>query len=280
METVLLILAVLGGCTAILIGYEKRMVYYPSVYPDGIWDTEPLGIQDVYFSSGDGVKLHGWFVPAEGAAATVLWFHGNAGNLTHRLSNIIRLRALGLNVFIFDYRGYGKSEGKPDEPGIYRDSLAAYEVLVRVKKVSPERLFLFGRSLGGVCAIEVASQRPAAGLILESTFTSAKDMARNMFPFLPLGYFIRSRFDAIGKIAALKIPKLILHGTEDEIVPYRMGKELYRAAAEPKAFYEIQGAGHNDTYLAGGESYFATLRRFVRHSLAAAAPAGRSTEKP
>ncbi|MFQ5671874.1 MAG: alpha/beta hydrolase [Nitrospinales bacterium] len=281
METVLLILAVLVGCMAMLVAYEKKMVYYPSTYPAGIWETEPFGIQveDVYFQSGDGVKLHGWFVPAEGAAATLLWFHGNAGNLTHRLDNIIRLRALGLNVFIFDYRGYGKSEGEPDEPGIYRDSLAAYETLVRIKKISPERLFLFGRSLGGVCAIEVAAQRPAAGLILESTFTSAKDMARNLFPFLPLGYFIRSKFDAIGKIPAIEIPKLILHGTEDEIVPYRMGRELYEAAAEPKAFYEIRGSRHNDTYVAGGESYFRALGRFVRHTLAAA-PAGRSTGKP
>lgn len=281
METVLLILFALVVYMVVLVGCENRIIYYPSTYPDGVWEPEPFGVkvEDIYFQSGDGVKLHGWFIPAEGAEATLLWFHGNAGNLTHRLDNIIRLQPLRLNIFIFDYRGYGKSEGKPDEQGIYRDSLAAYETLIQSKNISPRRLFLFGRSLGGICAIEVASRKPAAGLILESTFTSAKDMARKMLPFLPLAYFIKSKFDAVGKIPAIEIPKLILHGNEDEIVPFKMGRELYEAATQPKEFYEIQGAGHNDTYMTGGKAYFDVLDRFIKQTLTASAETGAPPKK-
>lgn len=271
METMLLIVVLLGVYMLVLVSCEKKIIYYPSKHPSGMWDPQSYGVkaEDVFFEAGDGVKLHGWFVSAEGAAATLLWFHGNAGNITHRLDNILRLRPLNLNIFIFDYRGYGKSGGEPDEQGIYLDSLAAYETLVRDKNISPESLFLFGRSLGGICAVEVASQRPAAGLILESVFTSAKDMARKMLPFLPLGYFIKSKFDAIGKVPTLEIPKLFLHGTEDNIVPYRLGRKLFEAAANPKEFYDIVGAGHNDTYIIGGKAYFDALDRFIKQTLAA-----------
>lgn len=271
-ETVLLILALLAGYMAFLVSCESKLIYHPHKYPAGAWDTESHGvkIEDVYFQSGDGIKLHGWFVPAKGADATLLWFHGNAGNITHRLDNILRLRPLNLNIFIFDYRGYGRSQGDPDEQGLYVDSLAAYDALVHTQNIAPERLFLFGRSLGGACAVEVASQRPAAGLILESAFTNAKDMASTMFPFLPLGYFIKSKFDAAGKVPSIGMPKLFLHGTEDRIVPYKLGRKLFEAAAEPKEFYDIQGAGHNDTYSVGGPAYFEALGRFIKQTLAAA----------
>ncbi|MFQ5716684.1 MAG: alpha/beta hydrolase [Nitrospinales bacterium] len=271
-ETVLLILALLAGYMAFLVSCESKLIYHPHKYPAGAWDAGSYGVkaEDVYFQSSDGVKLHGWFVPARGATATLLWFHGNAGNITHRLDNILRLRPLNLNIFIFDYRGYGRSQGDPDERGLYVDSIAAYDALVHAKNIAPERLFLFGRSLGGVCAVEVASQRPAAGLILESAFTNAKDMVGTMFPFLPLGYFVKSEFDALGKIRAVRIPKLFLHGTEDRVVPYRLGRKLFEAAAEPKEFYDIRGAGHNDTYIAGGKAYFEALGQFVKQTLAAA----------
>lgn len=268
-ETAFLILLALVCYALLLVSCENKIIYHPYKHPDGYWEPESLGlkVEDVYFESGDGVKLHGWYVPAGKPVATLLWFHGNAGNLTHRLDNIIELRRLKLNIFIFDYRGYGRSEGKPDQPGLYLDSQAAYDTLVRTKNISPENLILFGRSLGGVCALEVASKNPAAGLILESTFTSAKDMADTIFPFFPLKFLIKSKYDAIGRVSSVKIPKLFLHGTEDEIVPYKMGRKLYEAAAGPKEFYDIKGAGHNDTWQTGGKAYFDAIERFIQKNI-------------
>ncbi len=264
-----LLVAFLLGYTALLIFFENRIIYYPSPFPEGMWDAKSRGleVEDVYFKTDDGLRLHGWYVPAPTpnpkASATFLFFHGNAGNITHRLENVQLLRERGWNVFIFDYRGYGKSEGKPTEKGIYLDSLAAYEFLRKDKKVPVERLFLFGRSLGGVCAVHVAASRPAAGIILESTFTSARDMAREMFPILPVAPFIRTKFDSIQKISNIKIPKLFLHAPEDSIVPYSLGRKLFESAPEPKSFYDIIGADHNDALYAGGEKYFQAIEDFV-----------------
>lgn len=271
------VLQTVGGVLALLLLYavflvacEDRIIYHPYKYPEGIWNPSSFNVQveDVFFQAKDGTNLHGWYIPSANAQATLLWFHGNAGNLTHRLENIQQLQPLNLNIFIFDYRGYGKSEGKPSESGIYQDSRAAYDFLIQEKNVVPlESLFLFGRSLGGICAVEVAASNPAAGLILESVFTSAKEMAGKVFPIMPIGWAIRSKFSAIEKVPDLKLPKLFLHGTEDEIVPYKLGRKLYSAAAEPKEFYDIEGAGHNDTYGVGGPEYFSALNRFITDTL-------------
>ena len=266
LETGGAILALLLVMGLFLVGCEKKLIFHPQKYPEGVWDTSNFGfpVEDVYFKSADGVWLHGWYVPASQPEGTLLWFHGNAGNLTHRWGNIAQLRFLNLNVFIFDYRGYGRSEGQPSEAGIYRDAEAAYLTLMQKKEVSPERLILFGRSLGAAPATHVALKHPAAGLILESAFTSARDMADALFPVLPVGFLIRSDMNVLERVAQIKIPKLILHGNKDEVVPYALGKKLFQAAAEPKTFYEIENAGHNDTYLAGGQSYYAAWENFVR----------------
>ncbi len=265
-QTVGIILLVLILYAVLLVSCENKIIYHPYKFPEGFWDPAVFGVQaeDLFFEAEDGVRLHGWFIPAKQPVATMLWFHGNAGNITHRLENIRQLEPLNLNIFIFDYRGFGKSEGHPEEAGLYLDSQAAYDALMRSKKIAPETLFLFGRSLGGVCALEVAARHPVAGVILESVFTSAQDMAKTIFPILPLGWAIESRFDARKRVAELEIPKLFLHGSRDEIVPYRLGRKLYEAAAEPKEFYEIQGAGHNDTFIVGGQPYFDRLHRFIR----------------
>ncbi len=269
LQTAGLLLIILLMYALLLVSCENKIIYHPYKYPDGFWDPQSVGInvEDVYFSSADGLKLHAWFVPVPKPVATLLWFHGNAGNISHRLDNIQRLLPLNLNVFIFDYRGYGRSEGTPDEKGIYLDSQAAYDVLVKTKNIPPEKLFLFGRSLGGVCAAKVAQTNPAAGLIMESVFTSARDMAGKLFPFLPLGKMIRSKMDAVGMVPGLTMPKLFLHGTQDEIVPYKLGRKLFAAAADPKEFYDIEGAGHNDTYIVGGEAYFQAIRKFIVSTL-------------
>lgn len=245
---------------------EDSMIYFPTKYPDGFWQPAAFGVavEDCFFVSEDGVKLHGWVAPRDGAQATLLWCHGNAGNITHRLDNLkLLLERVNAHVFIFDYRGYGRSEGSPDEEGLYKDARAAYDYLLTRREVDPRRIILFGRSLGSAVAVDLALQRPRAGLILESTFTSAKDMAKKVFPFLPVHYFIGVQFDSESKIAQLKVPILFMHGTADHTVPLELGKKLFRVANEPKEFYEIAGADHNDTYVVGGEAYFAKLNEFI-----------------
>ena len=253
----------------LFVAVEEKIVYHPLKYPDGFWQPETynLLVEDVYFKAADGTKLHAWFIPAKNSIATLLWYHGNAGNLTHRLENILELLPLNLNIFIFDYRGYGRSEGKPNENGLYLDSQAAYDYLKLKKNIDPAELFLFGRSLGGACAIEIASKNKAAGLIVESTFTSARDMAGKMFPYIPFKILLNSKYEAIDKIPLVKMPKMIIHGTDDDLIPLTMGRKLFEAAHEPKKFYEIKGAGHNDTYKVGGQDYYVSMRRFVNDSL-------------
>ncbi|QPJ63665.1 MAG: alpha/beta hydrolase [Candidatus Nitronauta litoralis] len=246
--------------------FENRVIYHPICYPNGLWnpESEGLNVENVWFKSPDGTQLHGWFVPTSKAKTTLLWFHGNAGNLSHRSENIQKLQSLGTNIFIFDYRGYGRSEGKPGARGLSKDSQAAYDWLVKGKNISPENIILFGRSLGGVFAAEVAANNRAAGLILESTFTNIRDMSREVIPLVPVHPFLRASFDPEAILKTLTIPKLILHGTDDKIIPYRLGRALFNSAAEPKKFYDIKGSGHNDTYVTGGEDYFNTILDFIK----------------
>lgn len=244
---------------------ENRLVYFPSKYPHGNWHPELWGLraEDCYFKTSDGLRLHGWFVSNANASSTLLWCHGNAGNISDRLDNLARLAELPISVFIFDYRGYGRSEGQPDERGVYLDAVAAYDYLISRQDVEPDNIILFGRSLGGAVAVDLATQRPAAGLILESTFTSAKDMAKSSFGFLPVHLLIKTKFDSAEKIGQLRLPVLFFHGTEDRTVPIRLGKQLFAAAKEPKEFYEIQGADHNNTFVVGGQPYFDKLAEFM-----------------
>lgn len=247
-----------------LVGCQNSIIYHPVKYPEGLWDTSnmPLPVQDVWFEAKDGVKLHGWYIPREGAVATLLFFHGNAGNITHRLENVFFLNHLQLNVFIFDYRGYGRSEGDPDEEDIYLDCQAAYDTVLAQPGVLADSLFIFGRSLGGTFASYTATENPAAGLILESTFTNAVDMADRMISILP-GWLVSSKFDTVGRVSQLKIPKLFIHGTRDNLIPFTLGRELYKAAAEPKEFYQVVGAGHNNTFQIGGRDYFDKIKQFI-----------------
>lgn len=245
------------------------MIYFPEKYPSGIWNPEDYGltVEDTYFKTEDGLVLHGWFVPSKENKITLLWFHGNAGNLSHRVENIKYLNALDINVFIFDYRGYGKSKGRlPSEKTIYIDSSAAYNYLVQERKIPKENIFFFGRSLGGAVAVEMAKKFDCAGLIIESSFPSAKEMAGLMFPFLPIKYFIKTEFSSAKKLQKIYCSKLFIHGNRDNVIPFKLGKKLFDAAAGPKEFFEIDGAGHNDTYIVGKEKYFNAINRFLREN--------------
>ena len=268
--TGIVVVALVILAAVFLSGCENKIIYQPVKYPVGLWDTSnmPLPIEEVWFTAEDGVKLHAWYVPHKEAKATFMFFHGNAGNLTHRVENIFFLYHLKLNVFIFDYRGYGRSGGDPDEEGVQKDAQAAYDTLLKQPGVSADSLILFGRSLGGSFAAYTAANNQSAGLILESTFTNADDMADVMFPVFPASWFIGSELDTLSAVANLKIPKLFLHGNRDDIIPYTLGRKLYMGAAEPKEFYTITGAGHNNTVGIGGRQYFDTINAFITRTLA------------
>lgn len=223
-----------------------------------------LPFEDVSFTAQDNVKLHGWFVPAEPSNAVMLFCHGNAGNISHRADNISRLNAIGVSVFIFDYRGYGKSEGSISEAGFYLDAEAAHRIANGYASQRQSKLVIFGRSLGGIAAVHLASQRPCAGTILESTFTHLGAMAREHFPVPGVHKMLKTRLNAIDKIGRVKVGTLFFHGDLDDIVPMSLGRELFDAANPPKEFVIIPGAGHNDTYLVGGDRYFAKFKAFVQ----------------
>lgn len=246
--------------------FENKFIFFPIKYPQGYWQPEAQGLQieNCFIQTPDGVRLHGWFVTNDSAIATLIWCHGNAGNISGRLDNLAKLANLPVNVFIFDYRGYGKSEGSPYEAGIYLDAEAAYDYIAARPKVDPTRIVIFGRSLGGAVAVNLAANRPCAGLILESTFTSAADMAKSSFGFLPVHLVIKTKLNSIEKIRSVQVPLLVLHGTDDRTVPFELGQRLFEAANEPKEFYSIQGADHNDTYVVGGKPYFEKLTEFIR----------------
>lgn len=266
MHTMITLLAILIVFIIVLRLMENSMIYFPSKYPEGFWSPAELGVaaEDCFFTTEGGLRLHGWYAPEEGAPHTLLWFHGNAGSISHRLDHLkMLLEQVRVNIFMVDYRGYGRSQGAPDESGLYKDAQAAYDYLVSQKHTEADRLVGYGQSLGGAVAIDLARTRPLAGLIIESSFTSAKDMAKILYPFLPIHYFLGVRFEAAAKIAQLHLPVLIMHGTADEIIPFEMGKRLFAAANEPKEFYPIRGATHNDPYLVGGDGYYATIREFI-----------------
>jgi fermentation-respiration switch protein FrsA (DUF1100 family) len=225
-----------------------------------------LNYEDVFFDAPDRTRLHGWFFPLPGKAPLILFCHGNAGNISDRMENVKQLLDHGLQVFIFDYRGYGRSSGRPTEAGIYQDGLAAYDYLVKERKTAPDRIILFGRSLGAAVAVEIAMRRDVRSLIIESAFTSTKDMAKQMFLFQLLSPVVPPNYHNLKKIKKITVPKLIIHGEQDAIVPFSMGRRLYQAACGPKFFYPIKGAGHNDSYLVGGRRYFEAFSGFAKNS--------------
>jgi hypothetical protein len=243
---------------------EEKLIFYPVAAIEETPGHRSLAFDDLYFTTTDSVRLNGWFIPHTRAKTTLLWFHGNAGNIGHRVENIKLLHdQVGVNIFIFDYRGYGRSHGKVSEAGTYTDGEAALSYLHSRKDVDPNSIVFFGRSLGAAVAVELANRGPCQGLILETPFASIRDMARAAFPLLPIGGLLRTKYDTVEKVKKIKCPLLVLHGDQDEIVPFSQGRKVFEAAPEPKEFYVIPGAHHNDTYIVGGRAYFAALKRFI-----------------
>ena len=246
---------------------ENFLLYHPYREIEVTPRNYGIAYENVSFTAADGVRLHGWYVaPKDPDGPVLLWAHGNAGNLSHRAENIALIqKELRAGVFIFDYRGFGKSEGRPGEEGLYADGRAAYAWLA--ERIPHERIFLFGRSLGAAVVVKLAVEgKKARGLILESPFESTLAMGKKMFPFLPVGWIISSKFDSAAMIPEVKTPLFVLHGDKDGIVPYAQGTALYEAAGSPhKRFFTIKGAGHNDTYYTGGAAYWAAWRDFLEN---------------
>jgi len=249
--------------------FESRFIFFPDRYPTGRYNEAHRipGLRDEWFAASDGIRLHAWYAPAEQPIATLVMAHGNAGNLTNRLEIIRALRRRGFNVFMFDYRGYGRSEGNPDEAGVYLDGRAAFDHVQAMNGNDSTNIVLWGTSLGGAVALDVALDRPVAGLILESTFTSAPAMASRLYPWLPIGSFLQAQFNSIDKIARYRGPVLVIHGERDGLIPFEMGKELFEAAQGAKEMYAIAEADHNDTFWIGGEEYLERVERFARRAV-------------
>ncbi|WP_280258712.1 alpha/beta hydrolase [Nocardia wallacei] len=214
-----------------------------------------LGLEydDLYFTAADGVRVNGWFVRAKQSVGHMLFAHGNAGNIGDRSPVLALLAAAGFDVLVFDYRGYGRSAGRPSEHGVYLDARAARTALLDRPGVDPNKVFYLGKSLGGAVMIELATEFPPAGLILMSTFTGLRDAATAVYPFLPKP-FVPNAFPSLRRIRSLRTPTLIMHGDNDELLPVQMGRALYAAAAEPKSLKIYPGAGHNDLIMIPGWS--------------------------
>jgi uncharacterized protein len=255
------ILVTSGGFLAILWGLENQLLYFPSRTVSASPEVFGLTSEELSLPSGDGVILRGWRIRGDGRRA-LLFFQGNAGNVSDRLDRArILNRRFGLDVFLVDYRGYGQSTGAPDEEGLNRDARAVYAAALE-RGFPPERILLFGESLGSAVAIDLAAEKPSGGVILETPFLSILAMARVHYPFVPR-FLVRSRFDNAVKIGAVSAPKLFLVAERDEIAPPSQGRELYGRAPQPKALYVIPGAGHNDTYVTGGEHYWREWEKFL-----------------
>jgi len=238
----------------VLLFMQSKLLYRPMREINFTPADLNLKFEEVTFQSADGVRLTGWYVPVKNAHHTVLFCHGNGGNVMHVLDSLNLLSELGLSCFIFDYRGYGKSGGRPTEAGMYLDVQAAYDWLIREKRVRPERIILFGRSLGGSIAAYLAGRVQCAALIVESAFTSYPDIGARFYPYLPVRLFARFRYDTLAYIKEAGCPVMVIHSRDDELVPFEFGTRLFEAAHEPKQFVEIFGS-HNDGFLISGDLY-------------------------
>jgi fermentation-respiration switch protein FrsA (DUF1100 family) len=221
-----------------------------------------LGYEEIFLNTEDGLRLHGWYIPAQGSKRALIFFHGNAGNISHRGESVAIFHRLGLNVLILDYRGYGRSQGKPAENGLYKDARAAWRYLTSERGFAPEDIILFGRSLGGAVAAKLAADSQPGGLILESTFSSARDMANIIFPILSRLIFIRYRFDVESHIRRVTCPLLVLHSPYDEIIPFHLGEKIFKAAKEPKLLVRMKG-DHNSGFIESQPAYQEALGAFV-----------------
>jgi fermentation-respiration switch protein FrsA (DUF1100 family) len=255
-----------AGTYLVLLGYfiifQSDFIYFPerkiSLTPKDI----KLTYQDIELQASDGTRLSAWFIPADHARGVILFCHGNAGNLSHRIESILLFHRLNLSTFIFDYRGYGKSQGKPSESGSYLDGEAAWNYLIDTLKVNPKEIILFGESLGGAVAAYLSQKYQPQALILNSTFTSLKDVGAKLYPYIPVRLIARFNYPTIAYLKKVHCPVLIVHSHNDEFVPLSSARKLFEAAHEPKEFLELKGS-HNECTFLSAKAYEAGLKEFI-----------------
>ena len=247
---------------AFLFIFQSHYVYYPERVLSADPGSIRLQFESVSFKTADGVRLFGWFIPSQSARGVILFCHGNAGNISHRLESVQIFHQLGLDIFIFDYRGYGQSEGKPTEQGTYKDVEAAWWYLVEKRQVNPSQIIVFGRSLGGAVASWLAQKHTPRALILESTFTSLRDVAATLYPYLPVRLLLRFEYNTAEYLSRAGCPVLVVHSRDDEIMPFSHGWRLFEVAREPKEFLEIAGT-HNEGFITSGKHYEEGLNVFI-----------------
>lgn len=261
------------GFALMLYFFQSHLVFYPETGREIIAAPSQIGLpyEDVRLTTDDGLSLHGWFIPAAEARGTVLFLHGNAGNISHRLDSLQMFHRLGYSTLIFDYRGYGNNDGAPSEQGTYRDAEAAWRYLTEQRRIPPCRIALFGESLGGAVASWLAARQKPAALVIASGFTSVPDLAQHFYPYLPVRWLAHLRYDTRENLRAVAAPVLIAHSPEDEIIPFEHGQALYAAANSPKRFLEL-GGGHNDGFIFMRESWVRELKDFLGGHINATCP--------
>lgn len=242
--------------------FQRHLIYFPDKKVFFTPNHINLAYEEIHFKTSDNVIINSWFVPADSSENVILFCHGNAGNISHRLESIQIFNRLSLDVFIFDYRGFGKSEGSVDEEGTYLDVLGAWEFLIEEKGYHPEQIFIFGRSLGSGVASWLAREKRPGALILESSFTSLPDLGAKIYPFLPVRLLSRYNYSTLENLKNITCPKLFVHSKDDEIIPFSLGMKNYEGAPEPKMFLEIQGS-HNDGFMVTGSKYLEGIAKFI-----------------
>lgn len=266
MRTLVTGLALAYGLFVLLVYLNQSNLLYIPNLPSRTVSRTPadlgLAFNAVKLVTEDGVTLDAWYIPATAPKAQLLFFHGNAGNISHRLDSIKTFHDLGLSTLIIDYRGYGNSSGHPTEAGTYFDAQAAWLYLTDTLQLPANNIIIFGRSLGGPIAAHLASQQSPAALILESTFTSAPDLAADVYPYLPARWLTKFSYSTADAISRVHAPILVIHSREDEIIPFDHGQQLFNMASEPKQFLTLQG-GHNDGFSINHKHYSSGIKRFI-----------------
>jgi len=242
---------------------QKWMSFYPNPQHEELIGGETMGFSEVSIPTSDGLKLNAWWRPPDSGRATILFFGGNAGTIADRHMFLSALAGSGYGILGVNYRGYSGSEGSPSEKGIYIDGLSACDYLTDDQGISLDSIVVYGQSIGGTVATHIAFHRSTAGMVLESSFTTAQDMAKRVIPILPLWLLMTYRFDNLGRVSKIECPKLFVHGKRDQTVPFAHGERLFNNAREPKRFYPIFGAMHNDILESGGADYLDFLQEFI-----------------
>lgn len=241
--------------------FQNSFIFFPSRAVDVTPGNYSMQYEDHFFQTEDGLNLHGWWIEHPEASASVILSHGNAGNISHRISLVQMMNGLKVNFFLYDYRGYGKSEGRPDEKGLYLDGMAAYQFVRETKGITPGEIILFGRSIGGAVAAENAVKTEIGGLVIESAFSDVRSLMRQLFPIVPT-FLAKYDFPVSEYLKEITVPVMIMHSHQDDIIPYNHGLKNYEAANSPKWFIELQG-GHNDNFMVSETIYLAAWQQFL-----------------